>query len=163
MSVFTYSVKPRYTAGSPAQVPVEVAGSVAAEELLAYEQAKQGLQGEEAHDKAMRLGLGFIVVRYHDDLGVRHCYDYLTRAEWTLRINGEHLDVHTLPPRVRAKDGRDEVRPDFLGFVQALRDEANWSATIHQNDTTGQAATDQAALNRLAATVERVGKNLGYI
>jgi len=91
---------------------------------------------------------------------VRHCYDYLTRAEWTLRINGEHLDVHAIPPRLVEQS---DQRPDFAGFAKALRDEAHWSATIHQNDTTGQAASDQAALNRLAATVERVGKNLGYI
>ena len=57
----------------------------------------------------------------------------------------------------------DDVRPDFRGFAKALRDEARWSATIHSKDKTGQAATDQAALNRLAEKVELVGKKLGFL
>jgi hypothetical protein len=54
-------------------------------------------------------------------------------------------------------------RPDFAGFAKALREEAQWSATIHANDRTGQAASDQRSLNRLAEKVELVGKRLGFI
>jgi hypothetical protein len=57
----------------------------------------------------------------------------------------------------------DEPRPapDFQGFVAALREEREWSATIHKDDDVGQAASDQAALHRVAEHVERVGKQLG--
>ncbi len=54
-------------------------------------------------------------------------------------------------------------RPDFSGFAKALREEARWSTTIHANDNTGQAASDQRTLNRLADEVELVGKRLGFI
>ena len=53
--------------------------------------------------------------------------------------------------------------PDFAGFAQSLRDEAEWSATIHKNDKSGQAASDQRSLRELADKVERVGKTLGFM
>lgn len=58
-------------------------------------------------------------------------------------------------------------RPDFAAFATALRQEAKWSATIHPRDSerggSGQAASDQGALIRLAEYVELVGKRLGYL
>lgn len=56
-----------------------------------------------------------------------------------------------------------DSRPDFMGFAKALREEAEWSAQIHANDNSGQAATDQAALKNLAGHVERTGVKLGFI
>lgn len=53
--------------------------------------------------------------------------------------------------------------PDFAGFARQLRDEADWSARIHAGDKTGQAASDQAALRRLAVAAERVGRLLGFL
>lgn len=56
-----------------------------------------------------------------------------------------------------------DVRPDFRGFAEQLRAEAKWSSLIHENDNTGQAATDQRRLLDLADTVEQVGKLLGFM
>ena len=55
-----------------------------------------------------------------------------------------------------------EGRPNFAGFAAALRAEAHWLAEIHTRDNTGQSASDQAALSRLADYVMRVGRRLGY-
>lgn len=53
------NVEPRYTAGSPAQVPYDVALRVAAQERSAHAEALEA-GGEEAA-RARRLGLGGIV------------------------------------------------------------------------------------------------------
>ena len=58
---------------------------------------------------------------------------------------------------------RSKKRPGRHPPAKALREEARWSATIHANDKTGQAASDQRTLNRLADEVELVGKRLGFI
>ena len=57
----------------------------------------------------------------------------------------------------------DDDRPDFRTFIDQLRAEKRWSATIHSNDHTGQAASDQRSLERLAEHTERVGKKLGFL
>ena len=75
------------------------------------------------------------------------------------------VDQHRLvadvdaPPRSTTDDGR----PDFDGFLLALRAEGQWSAALHDRDATGQAAADQRALHELAEHVERVGKALGFL
>jgi hypothetical protein len=56
-----YSVAPRYTPGSPALVSRRTGEEVAKEERDAYERHLEGLYGEEAVDKAKRLGLSRIV------------------------------------------------------------------------------------------------------
>ncbi len=53
-------------------------------------------------------------------------------------------------------------RPDFEGFAEALRTEAEGTATIHRADKTGQAASDVRSLRDLAQRVEAVGDRLGY-
>jgi hypothetical protein len=63
------------------------------------------------------------------------------------------------PPRSAADDGR----PDFDGFLLALRAEKQWSAMIHYGDKTGQAAADQRALHELTEHVKIVGKRLGFL
>jgi hypothetical protein len=87
----------------------------------------------------------------------------------TFRIYGEDVSVevfeHALvageeaPPRAATDDGR----PDFDGFLLALRAEGQWSAALHAEDKTGQAAADQRALHELAQHVEAVGKKLGFL
>lgn len=54
-------------------------------------------------------------------------------------------------------------RPDFAGFVEALREEARWVEELHGSDRTGQAASDAAKLHLLAAYVAAVGRRLGYM
>lgn len=63
------------------------------------------------------------------------------------------------PPRGATDDGR----PDFDGFLLALRAEGHWSAALHDRDETGQAAADQRALHALAQHVEAVGRALGFL
>lgn len=78
----------------------------------------------------------------------------------TLQLTAE--DVQALRARW-AGAAPDDGRPDFAGFLAALRGEKQWSATLHANDDTGQAATDQRRLHELAEHVERVGKRLGFL
>jgi hypothetical protein len=63
------------------------------------------------------------------------------------------------PPRSATDDGR----PDFHGFLLALRAEYHWSASLHSEDKTGQAAADQRALEELAQHVKSVGHRLGFL
>ena len=56
----------------------------------------------------------------------------------------------------------EDGRPDFEGFAEALRTEAEGTATIHRADKTGQAASDVRSLRDLAQRVEAVGDRLGY-
>lgn len=65
---------------------------------------------------------------------------------------------------VDEREDLDEGRPDFAGFAQALRVEADWQDGLH----TGQhgqprADGDVLALLRLAGDVERLGDRLGFI
>lgn len=53
-----FSVRPRYTPGSPAMVHPEVAVRVAAEERRAHEHALSGAWGEVQQQRAEALGLG---------------------------------------------------------------------------------------------------------
>lgn len=57
----TYSVRPRYTAGSPAQVNEEQARAVARQEMEFYHNAKDGYWGREWKRKAEQSGIGGIV------------------------------------------------------------------------------------------------------
>ncbi len=59
----------------------------------------------------------------------------------------------------RGPDGR----PDFASFAHALREEADWEASIKSRDRTGQANSDVEQLRRLAAKVEQVGRTQGYL
>lgn len=54
-------------------------------------------------------------------------------------------------------------RPDFEGFVKALRHEAHWEQQIKRGDKTGQLMTDVKQLLDLADHVERIGKVQAYI
>ena len=52
-----FNVVPRYTHGSPAMVPEDIAHDVAIEESAAYERALSGEDGAEDKARAERLGL----------------------------------------------------------------------------------------------------------
>jgi hypothetical protein len=52
-----FNVVPRYTPGSPAIVPEDIANDVAIEESAAYERALNGVNGADAQARAERLGL----------------------------------------------------------------------------------------------------------
>jgi hypothetical protein len=54
-------------------------------------------------------------------------------------------------------------RGGFEAFLAAIDEEIKWIGTIHSGDKTGQAASDQATLRRLADEVRRVGGRLGYL
>jgi hypothetical protein len=56
----TYQVRPRYTAGSPAQVDAATAHRVADEEREFIEHALEGFWGDEQKARAENLGLDFI-------------------------------------------------------------------------------------------------------
>lgn len=78
-----------------------------------------------------------------------------------MSANSDHHDLHdSLDAR---EQEHDRSRPDFEGFAASLRAEARWSATIHADDKTGQAASDQRALLRLAEHVEQVGRHQGFL
>ncbi len=55
-----YSVRPRYTCGSPAQVSEEIARKVAHDESLVHEFIVKGGQGKEEQEKALKQGLSGI-------------------------------------------------------------------------------------------------------
>jgi len=57
----TWNVAPRYTAGSPAMVDTETARRVAIQEKEAIQGHLDGFFGDEAREKAQRLGLAGIV------------------------------------------------------------------------------------------------------
>jgi hypothetical protein len=52
-----YNVRPRYTCGSPAQVPLDVALRVIEDEKQAYEQVLEGVEGEARRNVARVAGL----------------------------------------------------------------------------------------------------------
>lgn len=52
-----FNVVPRYTPGSPAMVPEDIAKYVAVEESAAYERALSGVDGAENKARAERLGV----------------------------------------------------------------------------------------------------------
>ena len=53
-------------------------------------------------------------------------------------------------------------RPNFAAMVLAIRGEIRWSASLHRDDKTGQAAGDQRALAELAQHIIAVAKRLGF-
>jgi hypothetical protein len=63
------------------------------------------------------------------------------------------------PPRSTTDDGR----PDFHGFLLALRAEYYRSTSLHSENKTGHAASDQRVLDGLARYVELAGQRLGFL
>lgn len=77
-----YHVHPRYTCGSPAQVPKETALKVAVEEQAAYLHARRGAYGEQDQERAQLLGLDGIVVAMTERRGGFDCWDLIARRAY---------------------------------------------------------------------------------
>ena len=61
-----------------------------------------------------------------------------------------------------ADDEQKDGQPDFSGFAEALRTEANSPSMIQRDDKTGQAKSDARRLRELADRVLQVGDSMGY-
>jgi hypothetical protein len=86
-----YSVRPRYSAGSPASVSREICEHVAEQEKEGYEHALSGIYGERQKRRAMALGLRGICVYKRDrssgpNRGKWEVADLVTGEEYTLPI-----------------------------------------------------------------------------
>lgn len=75
---FHYSVYPRYTAGSPAQVPAEIARQLVVEEKSSYERYLTGVYGEEDKAMAQREGLAGIAEEVWERYSKLYYHDMLT-------------------------------------------------------------------------------------
>jgi hypothetical protein len=75
----------------------------------------------------------------------------------------DHLVVPPEQAPAEPSSTDDPARPAFESFAACLRAEARWSAMIHEGDKTGQAASDQRSLLRLAEHVEQVGRSQGFL
>lgn len=72
------TVAPRYTCGSPAMVPGEIAERVAAQEKDAYAYILEGAEGEERRQRAEHLGLrGIAEYKVERGSGRKHGWDVL--------------------------------------------------------------------------------------
>jgi hypothetical protein len=76
------------------------------------------------------------------------------------RKGGEYRADGDYGPVIEDDEELPRPSPDFQSFVAALREEAEWSATIHEDDDS-QAVSDQGSLYRLAIRVETTGRGLG--
>lgn len=143
----------------------------AAEDAWVWSLAReQGLDPRETVRVFARVGDGEAEVHFvgsHSAISAVRTALFDDRAAFRFVAGGRRVDVveHALlaedeaPPRAATDDGR----PDFDGFLLALRAEGQWSAALHAEDKTGQAAADQRALHELAQHVEAVGKKLGFL
>jgi len=80
-----FNVRPRYSAGSPAQVSEDIALQVAKDERTDYERALEGVYGEEQKKRAETLGLSGIVYAMKEEGSGRkfrwHVWDLITDEE----------------------------------------------------------------------------------
>jgi hypothetical protein len=73
-----YEVRPRYTAGSPAQVDRETATRVAGQEAASYKEALRGDLSPELGDVARLMGLHWIVFSWEERGGRFYVLDEIT-------------------------------------------------------------------------------------
>jgi hypothetical protein len=73
-----WSVYPRYSCGSPAQVDEATARKVAVQERQGYEAAADGTYGEEQRAVALALGLRGIVLAWTERRGLFDYQDAMT-------------------------------------------------------------------------------------
>jgi hypothetical protein len=73
-----YQVRPRYTPGSPAQVPQHVALRVAEQEPRFYERALSGVWGDKSKQTAETEGLDFIAYTMQEKRGGWEILDLIT-------------------------------------------------------------------------------------
>lgn len=91
-----------------------------------------------------------------------------TAKEWEQLADGYEKELTDMERKLEElKASYDHCmidgRPDFAGFIEALKHESHWEQQIKRPDKTGQLATDVKQLQDLAEHVERVGKMQGYI
>lgn len=87
MTRSSYSIYPRYTAGSPAAVSEDVCRRVLAEEVDAIEFILQGYQGEEKKAEATSKGLEGIAIQQWEERGTIHFKDLFTNKVTTRKAN----------------------------------------------------------------------------
>jgi len=66
MKAIYFSVSPRYTSGSPAQVDEDTAQRVAKQELAAYHRTLEGVYGEDAKQRAIKDGCDWIAYEWNE-------------------------------------------------------------------------------------------------
>jgi hypothetical protein len=82
-----YSVTPRYSPGSPSDVPRGVAERVLIDEHECYERALSGRYGDEAEARARKLGLSGIVEMVTERRGKLEVKDLLTLEAHTVSLD----------------------------------------------------------------------------
>lgn len=99
-----YQVNPRYTCGSPAMVPEDIALKVAKEEREGYQDALTGIYGDEAKHRAESLGLDGIALRYVCKYNKLHYYDLITNRK-TMKMDVLASDLQKGDKILRGLDG----------------------------------------------------------
>ena len=87
-----FNVVPRYTPGSPAIVPEDIANYVAVEESAAYERALSGVHGAEDKARAERLGLRGISEQRAEYADCWVIEDLITRERFVRPFKKEYRD-----------------------------------------------------------------------
>lgn len=110
MSSTVYSVHPRHTPGSPAQVDPKTADRVARNEISAWVDSQRGAFGIELRQngypkpgsESLRVdGLREVVIAYLDENGWRHIYDVITGESWSVRLRDVNPEHPWGPPATR--------------------------------------------------------------
>jgi hypothetical protein len=109
MGSIHYNVAPRYTGGSPAQVPRDTALKVAGEEKVAHNRALEGLYGEEMQKQAEEFGLAGIAEE-RTEFGTGWIVLDLCTAKEFFRPFGISLLKVRRTPRATAKRGNISLR-----------------------------------------------------
>lgn len=73
-----YQVNPRYSPGSPAMVPENIALEVKTNEMEGYKNCLEGVYGEDHKQYATKMGLGGIVLKYFEKNGKLCFLDMIT-------------------------------------------------------------------------------------
>lgn len=109
MSSIHWNVAPRYTGGSPAQVPEHIATRVAHEEKVAYDRALDDLYGDDMKREAEARGLGSIVEKRTEHATGWVVQDMCTGISFFRPLALTMPRVRTTP-RATAKRGKISLR-----------------------------------------------------
>lgn len=125
-----FTVRPRYSAGSPAMVSEAIALRVACQEREGYEAALSGIYGVPARERARRDGLAGIVLELVERRNAWHVYDLLMGAWQVWPFSVKCVECRR---RVACRDGHAEehgmprcaVSGRYVGAVLPERDRWN--------------------------------------
>lgn len=109
-----YNVAPRYTAGSPAQVDQKTALRVARQETQAILGYLEGIYGEEAQQKAQRLGLEWIVYSLTETSRVLIYFDIITGVMLTKPLPKQGHVFNFIPLY-------NSTAPNFTGVMSKMK------------------------------------------